>query len=959
MKTDYIEQIAAALQAPTKNSPVPVETILVCASRSEGRRIISAVTAQGHILVGVRPETPFTLAQELCATRMSQPDAPRYIEEVEGTELVRGCLRKTAGLFSDVSAKSLTATRAFFRTFQEMAMAGFPDKLKGRPELESYSKLQELMRLRTTYIRKKAAQNLFDRADLFRLALKLAEKKDGAFLRRAHYVVLGDYAPAFLEKQLLQKLAGEDRLTVVELPQTQYLDPETEEQFRPYGAMGIRPDDFIPQECIGMEDVRYVACRGVETETRFPFRDILETEKKLDDCAIVYLSGSYAQPLYEEAARFEMPVTMGGGLPLMGSMLYTTLKSIRDLPLSGYYAEDVCTLLENGSLMLDWRVQMAERLRRKKVGWGKERYLPAMVFEEQACPPDADEAAWKKQQEELKARMEKWEKCLRLLLAVTDPTGELEEQRKDLLKFLPYCNHASIREAAAMAKAKELTEQIMGLEENETILSRLLSLMETGSYMNGRVEPGKLYCAPLSQAAFINRKYLYVMGFSRYAMQGRRRESPVLLDKEREILNEMMTQIDAETNCGFAPLKTTIQQGREQEFRLLQMLGRHGKSLILSYPDFESDGMLALEPAPFFKQLSKDKLEHVTYYPQKRFILPTDDILAREGMVEIAKPMGMPVDSSWKAMELQPAKGRKAQMEELPFSATMLEDAARCPYAFYLSRLLHIRSPQEVKRNEDTWLSPADIGTFCHAVLEEYYVDPVNNSLDALFEKYFEVLKQEIPIPRKKLVEEARVSMLTMLQNAIAWGDSAENVHGYGKDVLATEEEFKDLPMTFNHWTLKMRGSIDRVDRLENGDLAIVDYKTGSPDKFKDELHKHWQHYLYTMARELRYPDDHVTRAGYLMLHDDAEIVDMEETDAKRKEVELRIAWVLDQVVDEKFLPACQPCYELYKDNKPPAKQPLGAMKKGSNGIALNKCKSWCEFAMICPKQKGGMFDDD
>ncbi|MBO7739264.1 MAG: hypothetical protein J6S18_02745, partial [Oscillospiraceae bacterium] len=88
---------------PSRASTAPVETVFVCGSRAEGRRILSAITAAGTVLTGVHPETPFTLAQELCAIFLAQPDAPRFIEGTEAAELIRGCMDHSGGVFSGVN----------------------------------------------------------------------------------------------------------------------------------------------------------------------------------------------------------------------------------------------------------------------------------------------------------------------------------------------------------------------------------------------------------------------------------------------------------------------------------------------------------------------------------------------------------------------------------------------------------------------------------------------------------------------------------------------------------------------------------------------------------------------------------------------------------------------------------------------------------------------------------------
>jgi len=131
MKKAYLDKLASALQAFA-----PEETVLVTSSRSEGRRMLSAVAAQGYILVGVRAETPASLARELCAAALSAEGAPRLIGAIEGAELVRACMDDNTGVFSGVNAKTLLATRAFYSTFQELALAEHtPEELTEQPEL--------------------------------------------------------------------------------------------------------------------------------------------------------------------------------------------------------------------------------------------------------------------------------------------------------------------------------------------------------------------------------------------------------------------------------------------------------------------------------------------------------------------------------------------------------------------------------------------------------------------------------------------------------------------------------------------------------------------------------------------------------------------------------------------------------------------------------------------------------
>lgn len=924
VKKEYLDKLAAVLQ-----TYAPEETILVSASRAEGRRMLAAVAAQGYILVGVRAETPFSLAKQLCAARLSEEGAPRLIESIEGAEIVRTCVDKTTGIFSGVNAKTLLATRAFYSTFQEMALAGHPVDLAGHPALEQLPKLQELQKLRLDYTEKKRERNLLDRADLFCLAL---EKAGGEHpLQQAHFVVLGDYAPSSVERRLLERLSAPNRMTVVDLPCGKDLsapDAATAGQYLPMNAMAEQLPRVDVLQALQGGSSRFVACRGVETEVRFPLRDILEKKLPLEDCAVIYLNGSYAQQLYEEAARFYMPATLGGGLSMMSSLLYTTLKKVEGLPQSDFYAEDVCALLESGCFVPEWPVSLAERMRRVKVGWWAERYQRVWTYEEEELgkPKHYTTKQWKD-------LLEEWKTFLTALLAVAQPQCELETQRKDMLTLLEYCYH-KMDEAAAWSQAIALTKSITDLEDGETLLSRLLRLMETSSYLGGAAEPGKLYMAPLSQAACMNRKHLYIVGFSRYAVQGIRKESPILLDKERELLGG---------------LKTSIQLGREQEFRLLTLLARHEGDVVLTYPDFESEGMLAQEPAPFFREAGGGKAEQVTYLPAD-VRTPADVMLAAD-WVSMQPTYGSPGDKNGEAAELQPQKTRRELLEEMEFSATMLEEALRCPYAFYLKRMMRVRAPQEVERNDEVWLNAMETGNFCHAMLENYYNLPAGTDWEPVFEAEYLRLKQTIPMPHPRLEQESKEKLHAIVENAVAWTTAS------GRKVLATEEHFEKEPLKFCDWTIRMKGSIDRVDELSDGSIAIVDYKTGDPEKFKNEIHRHWQHYLYTVAEEQLHTDRKVSRAGYLLLREDSEMVEKIENDDLREETAARVKWLLDRISAEDYVPECAPGFKAKTKsdddpNLPPPKPVL--LEPAMEGYDLDQCRYVCEFAQICPMLRGG-----
>ena len=201
-------------------------------------------------------------------------------------------------------------------------------------------------------------------------------------------------------------------------------------------------------------------------------------------------------------------------------------------------------------------------------------------------------------------------------------------------------------------------------------------------------------------------------------------------------------------------------------------------------------------------------------------------------------------------------------------------------------------------------------------------------------------------MPAPELEQEAEKQLLAILERAVSWTATE------GREILATEERFHGLPMTFGkNWTLRMQGSIDRVDKLPDGSIAVLDYKTGDPEKLKSELARHWQHYLYTVAEEQLHAGRKVERAGYLFLQEEAKLLQGTEIEALRELFNQRIAWVLDQVADEARTPECKPCYTLKKTTVKAGGHPGEMDRDGTaSTAAVNGCRNWCEFAIVCPK---------
>ena len=138
--------------------------------------------------------------------------------------------------------------------------------------------------------------------------------------------------------------------------------------------------------------------------------------------------------------------------------------------------------------------------------------------------------------------------------------------------------------------------------------------------------------------------------------------------------------------------------------------------------------------------------------------------------------------------------------------------------------------------------------------------------------------------------------------------------------VPLTAEQFHELRLTDD---VTLGGKIDRIDRLEDGSLHIIDYKTGKPPRQQDQdriAEKDLQlaAYALVVARKFR---GRVARCSYLYLNDELEVgFEPDEALLARKEAELK--------------DVCGRIAEAWeKDEFPATPNPL--------------C-GWCDFLEIC-----------
>lgn len=168
-----------------------------------------------------------------------------------------------------------------------------------------------------------------------------------------------------------------------------------------------------------------------------------------------------------------------------------------------------------------------------------------------------------------------------------------------------------------------------------------------------------------------------------------------------------------------------------------------------------------------------------------------------------------------------------------------------CPLHYKLKYILKI----------PTSLTPATaFGTSIHAALRDFYFRKKNNIQTSL---------ADIPT----IIKNVWISEGYSSQNEekIAYEKALAIIMNYLSSDLDENNLPLELELPFEFFINKLRlgGRIDRIDQLANGDIEIIDYKTGTNIPDEKELKKNLQLTIYALAaisiRELRKAPEQIT----------------------------------------------------------------------------------------------------
>ncbi|MCF6139959.1 PD-(D/E)XK nuclease family protein [Flavobacterium sp. K77] len=242
----------------------------------------------------------------------------------------------------------------------------------------------------------------------------------------------------------------------------------------------------------------------------------------------------------------------------------------------------------------------------------------------------------------------------------------------------------------------------------------------------------------------------------------------------------------------------------------------------------ESEGLDAGEKSRFITQLEVEKQNNHTL---------THEIY-NATLPEIAyEPMEIPKSDS--------VMLRLKEIAEKGFSPSALTSYIRNPIQFYFQKILRISEVEEVEEN----IALNTLGTIIHEtlrVLYEPFIDKFiseNDILNCFKQIDDEVLKQFKLVYKEGEIKKGR--------NLLAFEVAKRNVSNFLKvelesikngdaiKIIALEQTFERILQHPNlPFPVLIRGNVDRIEE-RNGNIRIIDYKTGKVDKANVTL-KSW-----------------------------------------------------------------------------------------------------------------------
>ncbi|QNB45485.1 PD-(D/E)XK nuclease family protein [Thermanaerosceptrum fracticalcis] len=751
------------------------EKVLIVPSHSAGQQILQAFARQGCSCLNLKPDTLFSLAEDLLKLSLYRRRLTLIPENLGNYLLLRVLkdlsFQQKLNYFTQLDITP-GISRSIYSAINELKLAGI-----------NYTDIKDDMFV-----------NPQKGAD-FNLIFKAYEET----LQRNGFIDAADLLKTAMTEDILSK--GKEVLYL--LPENLKLYPMERLFLEKLSTSGYQVLEFAPvqglnkpEKCIvlsgqeGKIDVKTDKDRlswlydmdhapapfndnstdlfhayGETNEVKEVLRRIIKNQLLLDEVTISYTSQEpYVQLFYDLSQQYNIPMTFGEGIGIINSRPGRLFFGLLEWIGNNYDVSLLISLINNGDFRVDDEKAAPSNstiialLRNAGIGWGRERYNQQLAI----LSGSYEEKVGKAQEQNKK------EKNIRLL----ENAKWLQEFMEKIFVLLPEEINNRVDYAAFLhgvtgivetfgnitgdidgAAKKIIIDELslmsataneeMSLEEAIKRLEDLVSGIRVG---RSNPKPGAIHVTGYRQGLWVFRENTFVVGLDAHKFPGQLREDPILLDIERQ-------------NMGLGFLQRKYQV-RENLYDMVQLLSALPGNVTLSYSSFDTVENRDVFPSPLLMQYyrlktgekTKDYSQLLLAFTEKKAFVPRNlaDVLDPTeywlNLNFVAGGIKEPERSlvscyrhwenglkAWEArrnhlytsydglinsnVSLDPRKNH-----QLVLSATQFEDLAKCPFAYFLKYILRISPPEELAFDPGVWLDAAARGSLLHSIFEQFYM---------------------------------------------------------------------------------------------------------------------------------------------------------------------------------------------------------------------------------------------
>lgn len=765
-----------------------------------------------------------------------------------------------------------------WRSLHEVRMAG----LAAEDLPLGNDRLREFRHLMAAYAAHQRERRIVDRAAVYREALRRVEH---APVRPDDLLLIApDPSWTGLERELLEALPGRrvdpDVLDLPglghprRLPRARFRAPEARTDAQRLAWLSA-PAEAPPAFHDGTLELFMAG--GREAELEEVLRRVLEAPLPLDEVEIALASPDLVPLVWEKLERHELPGTFETGVPALLTRPGRGLAGFLTWVEGGFVAYDLRRWLLSGTVK--GAADGARLLQRSVPTWGRETYARAFAaeiarLEKVLEDPNASLERRESTQGQI-ARLRDLGVWVQALLARVPEGDEVglapwaDACRHVLEEVVPVASDFDAKTRArillALGDLRQLGDERRPLVEAVRMVRERLEAL---SVVRSRGASGALHVTLLQDAGWSGRPHLFVLGLEEGHFRSGA-EDPVLFDEERAALSPALaTSEDRVTESVWAAMHRLASVPGRVTLSFSSRNLREGRATPPSWtfmhaarlldPTLASHGALfeklgnprtVVPPSPYEALAAAD-----WWLASLRRLGPAGLPRVREHYLDLDRGLAALEERAGKVPGLfsgvvPSAAGRyDPRGQEVAVSASRLETLGACPFRYFLQYVLRLQ-PLEIGRPEpERWLDARARGSLLHGVFAAYHrelrergarpaaTDSVR--LRELLAQGLEKLRQDIPPVSEGIYDHERHALTADVERflELELKSTRESVPvGLEVSFAMPEPEGEELDRTEpivlalpRHAPFRLRGRIDRIDRLPDGSYLVVDYKTGS-----------------------------------------------------------------------------------------------------------------------------------